>query len=91
MFIVGFITGGLVGICYMVLMKISTILDLQEELDQEKINNLKLENIILQLRNEIHGIEVEPIEADLQEELEEELLEREIFNLDEYLKEEGVK
>lgn len=84
MFIIGFISGGLVGICYMVLMKISTIMDLQQELDNERVNNIKLENLILQLRDEIHGIENE-------DELEEDLTEYEVINLEEYLEKEGIR
>lgn len=87
MFIIGFILGGLVGVTYMVLMKVTTIMDLQQELEQEKINNLKLENIILQLRNEIHGIEIEPIESDLSDEITIDLEEYDVINIDEYLKE----
>lgn len=62
MFILGFFIGGLIGIGYMVIVQLGTITDLQIELDNERYNNVKLEHLYLELRNEIHGIEVIPID-----------------------------
>lgn len=62
MFIIGFFIGGLVGIGYMCIVQIGTITDLQIELDNERYNNVKLEHLYQELRNEIHGIEVIPID-----------------------------
>ena len=62
MFILGFFIGGLIGIGYMVIVQLGTITDLQIELDNERYNNIKLEQLYLELRNVIHGIEVIPID-----------------------------
>lgn len=62
MFIIGFLVGGLVGVGYMCIVQVGTITDLQIELDNERYNNLKLEHLYKELRNEIHGIEVIPID-----------------------------
>lgn len=62
MFIIGFFIGGLIGVGYMAIVKVGAITDLQIELDNERYNNVKLEHLYQELRREIHGIDVIPID-----------------------------